>query len=170
MLRSPTLALAALAALLGCTDDLAVKERAVQADHERIQARLMQTCQQYQAKGIAEHSAEDLELARSCWGELELSEDIWSEAHNRRPNAPLANDIPLPQAQKWPSYQPPQSDPPAMVSPSEPVSVSAPPAGFPPVQRTWNDTPYAPMIPPALRGQPIDNVTPMIPPAVRGLQ
>ncbi len=129
MLRSPTLALAALA-LLGCTDDLAVKERAVQADHERIQARLMQTCQQYQAKGIAEHSAEDLELARSCWGELELSEDIWSEAHDRRPNVPLANDIPLPQAQ-LPTYQPPQPDPQAVTSPSEPIPVSAPPAGFP---------------------------------------
>jgi hypothetical protein len=168
MLRSPTLALAALA-LLGCTDDLAVKERAVQADHERIQARLMQTCQQYQAKGIAEHSVDDLEIARSCRGEVELSEEIWAEAHDRRPNAALANGIPLPPAQ-WPSYQPPQPDPPAMVSPSEPISVSAPPAGFPPVRRTWNDTPYAPMVPPALRDQPIDNVTPMVPPAVRGLQ
>jgi hypothetical protein len=35
--------------------------------------------------------------------------------------------------------------------------------------QTWGDTPYAPMIPPVMRDQPVENVNPMIPPAARGL-
>ncbi len=33
--------------------------------------------------------------------------------------------------------------------------------------QTWGDTPYAPMIAPVMRDQPVENTNPMIPPAAR---
>jgi hypothetical protein len=39
----------------------------------------------------------------------------------------------------------------------------------PPSPKTWGETPCAPMIPPVMRDQPVENVNPMIPPAARGL-
>jgi hypothetical protein len=39
----------------------------------------------------------------------------------------------------------------------------------PPTPKTWGETPYAPMISPVMRDQPVENVNPMIPPAARGL-
>jgi hypothetical protein len=39
----------------------------------------------------------------------------------------------------------------------------------PPPPVTWGETPYAPMIPPVMRDQPVENINPLIPPAARGL-
>jgi hypothetical protein len=75
-----------------------------------------------------------------------------------------------------------RSTPVLMPSPSTdaPVNlVPAPPAPdpvgtldnlySPPSPKTWGETPYAPMIPPVMRDQPVEIVNPMIPPAARGL-
>ena len=75
-----------------------------------------------------------------------------------------------------------QSTPALMPSPSTyaPVNLVPPPPVpnpvdtldnlySPPAPKTWGETPYAPMIPPVMRDQPVENVNPMIPPAARGL-
>jgi hypothetical protein len=75
-----------------------------------------------------------------------------------------------------------RSTPALMPSPSTdaPVNLVPPPPApnpvgtsdnlySPPAPKTWGETPYAPMIPPVMRDQPVENVNPMIPPAARGL-
>lgn len=55
-------------------------------------------------------------------------------------------------------------------APAPPIPTEPPPFGTSPPVHTWGETPYAPMIPPVMRDQPVTVVNPMVPPAAREMQ
>lgn len=82
----------------------------------------------------------------------DLRQQTWDEASARH------------QFQTSPSYATPSysvSAPPIAPQPNQiPFQQASAPR-----QQTWGDTPYAPMVAPVMRDQPISNVNPMIPPS-----
>jgi hypothetical protein len=110
------------------------------------------------------------QIANQCWAMLGVVRETHYDMRQRMLRA--ADEIDAQQ----------RATPALMPSPSTyaPVNLAPPPPAPNPVgtldnlytrppPQTWGDTPYAPMIPPVMRDQPVENVNPMIPPAARDL-
>jgi hypothetical protein len=111
----------------------------------------------------------DLQVASQCWRDLAITQEDHREQQEKleRLTEQLAVQSTVPQVPAaMPIYIPrPQSagivsPPPVAVMPTSKATAPAP-------VQTWGETPCAPMIPPAMRDQPISNVNAMIPPACR---
>jgi hypothetical protein len=102
-----------------------------------------------------------LQNAAECWQGLGMVRDVHadmmqrlSQFGNYRP--PVAAIEPQPRSYTL-DTQPPPMPAPAVTAPSE----------APPKPKTWMDTPYAPMVPPVMRDQPVTDPNPAVPPAAR---
>jgi hypothetical protein len=102
-------------------------------------------------------------IADECWAGLGVIRDIHNETRTRafRTGDELDSPRSAPPITPDATAYPPNTTPPAMPAPTIPGQTTPPPA------TTWEDTPYAPMIPPVMRDQPVEDVNPMIPPAAR---
>ena len=109
-----------------------------------------------EAKAIYDWQS-NLKVATDCWESLRLTEEIHREQRRRLSN--LARELADQQIKppSLPEQAPyPVSSPARSPQPAEPTHVL-----------TWGETPCGPMIPPAMRDQPVTNVNPMIPPGCR---
>jgi hypothetical protein len=110
------------------------------------------------------------QIANQCWAMLGVVRETHYEMRQRILRA--ADEIDA-QQRSTPALMPSAS---TYAPVSQPPTPPAPnPVGTldnlysPPSPKTWGETPYAPMIPPVMRDQPVENVNPMIPPAARDL-
>jgi hypothetical protein len=109
------------------------------------------------------------QIANQCWAQLGVVRETHYEMRQRMLRA--ADEIDA-QQRSTPAPLPiPSTDAPInLVPPPAPNPVGTLDNLYSPASpQTWGDTPYAPMIPPVMRDQPVENVNPMIPPAARGL-
>jgi hypothetical protein len=108
------------------------------------------------------------QLFRQCVEDADVANAI-REDGDRRWAADAAATLDQPQAPALPLvpvFEPPTLSPP----PAAPVADLPGASTAPARAQTWGETPYAPMIPPVMRDQPVTEVNPMIPPAARGMQ
>jgi hypothetical protein len=109
-------------------------------------------------------------VANQCWAMLGVVRETHYEMRQRMLRATDEIDG---QQRSAPALMPsPSTDAPVNQMPAVPAPN---PVGtldnlyIRPPPQTWGDTPYAPMIPPVMRNQPVENSNPLIPPAARGL-
>jgi hypothetical protein len=109
----------------------------------------------------------NLKVATDCWNDLKIAEDIHREQRVRLEQ--LAIQLAAASEQQAAVAKHPRSTIHSQTMPATPTPLSSAPkrpSETTPVQ-TWNDTPYAPAVPPVMRDQPVTEVNPMIPPAAR---
>ena len=118
---------------------------------------------------VRDEMARRKQTAAACWDNLAAIRD--THAFMRSQDAAMGDAIDAEWRARTSDDAPPahRVDPSLFTPPAPPPPspTGGLPSYAPSAPRTWGETPYAPMIPPVMRDEPVENVNPMIPPAAR---